>query len=140
MKGGSGIALMESSNISVHENTVSGAKIGIRLSLGSSDNEVYDNVIDNTTYGELHKCSVRANLLVHWTACPENGAKMCDPKHRTYVGERGLEPARVVLDFTFLAWFQTYILRVMVGQYLLGICSKRTAEYWHGTELLVLCS
>lgn len=38
-----GIALLESKNARIYENTIDGAQFGIRMSLGSEGNTVYRN-------------------------------------------------------------------------------------------------
>lgn len=41
-----GFALMEAMNNAIHDNTVENVKWGIRLSVGSSYNNIYDNTFD----------------------------------------------------------------------------------------------
>lgn len=41
-----GIAFMEASNSEVYDNTFTNVKYGIRLSLGSEDNNIHDNEFD----------------------------------------------------------------------------------------------
>lgn len=38
-----GIALLESFNADIHDNDIDGVQFGIRMSLGSGSNSVYDN-------------------------------------------------------------------------------------------------
>ena len=66
---------MESSNIKISGNTVDGAKYGVRLTMGSSDNQVYENTFDGISDGEvyIHTYSVRVELAPYQrgseTAC-----------------------------------------------------------------------
>ncbi|CAN0056993.1 unnamed protein product [Pylaiella littoralis] len=47
-----GIALLETMNADIHDNVIKGAEFGIRMSLGSAGNQVYDNSFDGCTeYG-----------------------------------------------------------------------------------------
>lgn len=54
---------MESFNNDIHDNTVDGAEYGIRITMGSSDNKVYDNVFNDISEGEVRQSSVRFKLL-----------------------------------------------------------------------------
>ncbi|CAM9200699.1 unnamed protein product [Ectocarpus fasciculatus] len=50
--GDAGIALMESFNADIYDNTIENCKYGIRLSVGSADNDIHDNTFDSSsTYG-----------------------------------------------------------------------------------------
>lgn len=44
-----GIALLESMNAKIYDNVIDGAEFGIRMSLGSAGNEVYDNTFKGCT-------------------------------------------------------------------------------------------
>ncbi|CAN0147569.1 unnamed protein product, partial [Hapterophycus canaliculatus] len=44
-----GIAMLESFDALIHDNTIEGAKYGIRMSLGSARNQVYDNTFSDIT-------------------------------------------------------------------------------------------
>ncbi len=47
-----GIAFLESMNAKIYNNKISGAKYGIRLSLGSAGNEIFENTFDGCSdYG-----------------------------------------------------------------------------------------
>eukprot|EP00752_Nemacystus_decipiens_P009061 g8090.t1 len=47
-----GIALLESMNADIHDNSIDGVQYGIRMSLGSANNNVYDNTFnDCSDYG-----------------------------------------------------------------------------------------
>ena len=56
-----GMAIMESFDADIHDNTFTNVKYGIRISLGGGDNNVYDNVFDqcskceysSTVYGNV---------------------------------------------------------------------------------------
>lgn len=50
--GDAGIALLESEDAEIHHNTVNGAEYGIRLNLGSRDNNVYENTFNDISDGE----------------------------------------------------------------------------------------
>lgn len=47
--GDAGMAMLESSNADISENVFEGNKYGIRMSVGSRDNMVYNNTFANTT-------------------------------------------------------------------------------------------
>ncbi|CAB1096849.1 MEP10 [Ectocarpus sp. CCAP 1310/34] len=50
--GDAGIAIMESFRAEIYDNTIENCKYGIRLSLGSADNDIHDNTFDSSsTYG-----------------------------------------------------------------------------------------
>ncbi|CAM9604816.1 unnamed protein product [Ectocarpus sp. 12 AP-2014] len=50
--GDAGIALMESFRAEIYDNTIENCKYGIRLSVGSADNDIHDNTFDSSsTYG-----------------------------------------------------------------------------------------
>lgn len=42
-----GLALLESFGAEIYDNRIEDCKYGIRLSLGSADNEIYDNTFDS---------------------------------------------------------------------------------------------
>ena len=44
-----GIAMLESFNADIHDNTIENCKYGIRLSVGSADNKIYDNTFDSSS-------------------------------------------------------------------------------------------
>lgn len=44
-----GIAMLESANAKIYGNTITDTKYGIRMSLGSNNNEVYDNTFDKVS-------------------------------------------------------------------------------------------
>lgn len=47
--GDAGIALMESFGADIHDNKIENCKYGIRLSLGSGNNDIYDNTFDSSS-------------------------------------------------------------------------------------------
>lgn len=47
-----GIAYLESMNGMIYNNNIKDCKMGIRLSLGSAGNEIYDNVFDSCFDGQ----------------------------------------------------------------------------------------
>ena len=49
---GSGLALMESMNADVHDNIMENVMYGVRLSVGSAGNNIYDNTFDSCTDGK----------------------------------------------------------------------------------------
>lgn len=53
-----GIAMLESFDALIYDNTIDGAKYGIRMSLGSARNQVYDNSFTDITDREslLYSC------------------------------------------------------------------------------------
>lgn len=42
-----GLAMLESFDAKIHDNTFTDVKYGIRISLGGANNEVYDNTFEN---------------------------------------------------------------------------------------------
>lgn len=57
-----GIAVLESFGLDIHDNVITGALYGIRVTLGSADNEVYDNVFEDTE-GEKGVVRVRCGEI-----------------------------------------------------------------------------
>ena len=53
-----GMALMESFNADIHDNTFENCKYGIRFSLGAGDNQVYDNTFDTFSQCETGQQTV----------------------------------------------------------------------------------
>lgn len=48
-----GIAMLESFDAKIYRNTINGAKYGIRMSLGSGGNEVYEN-----SFTDISQCKL----------------------------------------------------------------------------------
>ena len=53
--GDEGIALLESKNNEIYRNTVEGGEFGIRLNLGSNNNNIYDNTFNDVWGGKTLK-------------------------------------------------------------------------------------
>lgn len=64
-----GFAIMESMNADIHDNTVENVKYGVRISLGGSDNKIYDNVFDTCS-----SCEFTNNVF-------DDAATSCFPGH-----------------------------------------------------------
>lgn len=47
-----GIAIMESMDAKIYDNTIENVRYGIRISLGGAGNEIYDNTFDDCSAGE----------------------------------------------------------------------------------------
>ena len=47
-----GMAILESFDADIHDNTFTNVKYGIRISLGGGNNNVYDNVFDQCSQCE----------------------------------------------------------------------------------------
>eukprot|EP00903_Cladosiphon_okamuranus_P007254 g7037.t1 len=64
--------IVESTGCKVYKNTMEGGKYGIRLSLGASENEVYENTIsDSTRYGVFfYRGSDEAEASADWGGRP----------------------------------------------------------------------
>ena len=54
-----GLAILESFDAEIYDNTFSNVKYGIRISLGGGNNDVHDNVFDNCA-----NCELVSNVLV----------------------------------------------------------------------------
>ena len=52
-----GMAIMESFDADIHDNTFTNVKYGIRISLGGGNNNVYDNVFDQCSKCEYSSTS-----------------------------------------------------------------------------------
>lgn len=59
-----GIALLETMNADIHDNVIKGAEFGIRMSLGSAGNQVYDNSFDGCTECENMILRVSHNFTI----------------------------------------------------------------------------
>lgn len=64
----SGIALMESMDADIHDNTFEDVKYGIRMSLGCSRNRVYRNTFATCRDCESSSSSSLSSLSSMWTA------------------------------------------------------------------------
>lgn len=51
--GDAGIALLESFGAEIYDNTIENCKYGIRLSLGSANNDIHDNTFDASSTCEF---------------------------------------------------------------------------------------
>ena len=59
-----GMAIMESFDADIHDNTFTNVKYGIRISLGGGNNNVYDNVFD-----QCSKCEY-SSIVYGNVVCP----------------------------------------------------------------------
>ena len=92
-----GMAMLESFDADIHDNTFTNVKYGIRISLGGGNNNVYDNVFDQCSTCEYrtHPCGViEAQLSSHnYTRrtrprCTDNGLQ----KHECAWNARRFSP------------------------------------------------
>ena len=56
-----GIALLETFSANIYDNVIDGARYGIRMSLGSANNMVYDN-----TFNDCSDCKPALRRSVGW--------------------------------------------------------------------------
>ena len=67
-----GMAIMESFDADIHDNTFSNVKYGIRISVGGGNNNVYDNVFDHCSACEyLYQCIGRQRATSPMQLRPE---------------------------------------------------------------------
>ncbi len=99
-----GIAILESFDSEIYDNTFSDVKYGIRISLGGGNNDVHDNVFDKCS--QCEGCQVNAlslpmttySLSTHYSPHISSAR----PRMSARVQERALPASSHALDLKFL--------------------------------------